>query len=196
MISFGTFLLLWGAGWKTGGLGLFAILWYNGVYTYLKRRTAFAAVPGALVGVIPPVLGWVSGGGNLLDHRIWAVSFFFFIWQVPHFWLLLMDSGEDYKKAGLPSLTEIFTTFQLKRIISIWVLSTAVSCLVIPLFGFLTFSLSHFFLLGLTLWLVWKTVIFFKSPSKDLRLTFMKLNVYVLLVISVLSVDILIRSGW
>ena len=86
-------------------LGLITVVWYNGIYTPLKRVTAFAAIPGGVVGAIPPVIGWVSGGGDPTDARIIVVAFFFFVWQVPHFWLLLMRIGGDYERAGLPSLT-------------------------------------------------------------------------------------------
>ena len=198
LICLGAFILFYGGGCEVGAPGLFAILWYNGVYTYLKRRTAFAAVPGALVGVIPPALGWLSGGGSFLDPRIWAISFFFFIWQVPHFWLLLLDSGGDYEKAGLPSLTSIFSTAQLKRILSVWILSTAVSCLFMPLFGFLKFSFSQLLLLGLTLWLVWDTTNFLRSSPKEasVRFTFVRVNIFVLSVVSLLSLDSLLKSAW
>ena len=59
---------------------------YNGVYTPLKRVSAFAAIPGGVVGSLPPVIGWAAGGGSVTDARILAVAFFFFVWQVPHFW--------------------------------------------------------------------------------------------------------------
>ena len=38
--AIGTILLLAG----------FSLFWYNGIYTYLKRITAFAVLPGAIVG--------------------------------------------------------------------------------------------------------------------------------------------------
>ena len=112
-ISLGSFLSLAGANPAALILGLFAVLWYNGVYTYLKRKTAFATLPGAFIGAIPPAIGWVSGGGSLLDPRMWQIGLFFCMWQIPHFWFHLLDFGKDYEAAGLPSMTRVFSEKQL-----------------------------------------------------------------------------------
>ena len=85
-------------------IGLFTFLWYNGVYTPLKRRSAFAIIPGSLVGALPPIAGWASAGGSLQDFNIYLIAFYFFIWQIPHFWLLLLLYGKDYQSAGFPVL--------------------------------------------------------------------------------------------
>ena len=202
LITLGSLFLFYGSNgpsWGLGSLGLFALLWYNGVYTYLKRVTALAAIPGALVGVIPPVLGWTSGGGSAHDPRIWVFAFFFFIWQIPHFWLLLLSYGGDYDQSGLPSLSKRFSIEQLKRMILIWMLSTAVSSLFIPLFGFVRFHLFVLLLLFATFWLVRNAVnLFFHSLSKEVsfRYAFTSLNIYVLFVIALLSVDRLLNFSY
>jgi protoheme IX farnesyltransferase len=179
-------------------LGLFAVLWYNGVYTYLKQKTAFAVIPGALIGAIPPVIGWVSGGGSLLDSRVWAVALFFFIWQVPHFWLLCLDFAIDYEKAGFPSLTKIFAMAQHKKIISVWIGSTLVSGLLIPLFGFISFSLTYLFLLTLTFWFLWNGIKFFRSCPIGIsfRFAFTKLNLYAFWILFILSLDRLLAFNF
>ncbi len=191
LLFLGAFILF---KWTKGvafGLGVLAIFWYNGLYTFLKRKTAFALIPGALVGAIPPLVGWVSGGGDILNPQILAVAFFFFIWQIPHFWLLLLNFGEDYEKAGFPSLTRIFTSAQLRRITFTWVFATAVACLMIPLFGLVySYGVRVGFLVA-GFWLVWKAFMFLKSRPSDfsLRPTFNSINAYVLLVISLLTLD-------
>jgi protoheme IX farnesyltransferase len=191
LISVGSFILFHGVSLLAGILGLFAIFWYNGIYTTLKRKTAFAAIPGALIGAIPPALGWVSGGGSLLDPRIWAMVFFFFMWQVPHFWLLLLDFGKDYEKAGFPSLTRIFSTAQLRRILFVWIFATAVACLMIPLFGLVNLYTVQMSLLIAGIWLVWKGFMLLRSHHSEfsLRLTFNSVNVYVLVVMFLLTLD-------
>ncbi|MEJ2720609.1 MAG: protoheme IX farnesyltransferase, partial [bacterium] len=100
-LTVGSVVILASSNLTATALGALTVLWYNGVYTPLKRVTAFAAVPGGVVGAIPPVLGWVAGGGSPADPRILAVAVFFFMWQIPHFWLLLLSTaGDDYEKAG------------------------------------------------------------------------------------------------
>lgn len=107
------------------GLGLLALVWYNGLYLWLKRRTAFAAVPGALVGAIPPVMGWCAAGGVVDDLRILEVAFFFFLWQIPHFWLLVQLYAAQYEAANLPMPTRHLDMDQFRRMTSVWILATA-----------------------------------------------------------------------
>jgi len=196
LVFLGSLILFFGAGDLALALGIFNVIWYNLIYTPLKLKTAFAAVPGALVGAIPPVLGWTAGGGEILDPRIGGVALFFFIWQIPHFWLLLLDASKDYENAGLPSITKIFSTEQIKGIIFIWLLSTGVISLIIPLFGFLNSFIFCILLIAAVFWLFWNTILFLRShDDKDSwRATFFKLNIYAVFVISLLSVDRLLSS--
>jgi protoheme IX farnesyltransferase len=196
LILLGSLILFFRAGSLALALGLFAVLWYNLIYTPLKQKTAFAAVPGALVGAIPPVLGWTAGGGEILDPRIGGVALFFFIWQIPHFWLLLLDVSKDYENARLPSVAKLFSAEQVKRILFVWLLSTGVSSLIIPLFGFLNSSLFYFLLVAATSWLFWNAVMLLRSDGDQgpWRAAFLKLNVYAVLVILVLSADRLLNS--
>jgi protoheme IX farnesyltransferase len=193
LISLGSSMIfVAGGGLTASGLGLFAVAWYNGFYTYLKRKTAFAAVPGALIGAVPPALGWVCGGGALLDGRILGIASFFFIWQVPHFWLLFLDFADEYERAGLPSLKKIFTSEQLRRILSLWILSAAVSSLSIPLFGFVNSYPALVLLLVGSFWMIWNGMYLLRNYSDGISLkeVFTKLNVYVFAVILLLFLDV------
>lgn len=185
MILLGSLIMV--PNWTAIGLGWLTILWYNALYTPLKRVTAFAAVPGGVVGAIPPAIGWVCGGGELLDRRILAVAFFFFIWQIPHFWILLMRVGDDYAKAGLPTLNEIFSRRQLSRVTFVWTLTAAVVCLAFPLFGVARDSWIYSGFVASAIWLAWHAVSMLRSGGS--RLAFAEINVFALLVISLLSIS-------
>ena len=65
----GSVILYRGAGMLGMELGLIALIWYNAIYTPLKKKTAFAVVPGAVIGSIPPLVGWVAARGHLGDPR-------------------------------------------------------------------------------------------------------------------------------
>ena len=132
----GTLLALLGAALLASGerhprealvLGVGALAWYNVVYAVLKRYTAFAVVPGSLVGALPPLIGFVAAGGDWSHPFILLVAAFFFVWQVPHFWLLVLLFGEEYAEAGLPSLTRVFSPEQLRRLTALWLLAAAVA---------------------------------------------------------------------
>ena len=138
LVFAGSVILVFGANLLALGLGVLNLIWYNFVYTLLKSKTAFAIIPGSLVGAIPPMIGWVSANGYVFDPQIILISFFFFIWQIPHFWLLLLVLDKDYRQAGFPTLTQLFRKEQLSRITFIWIIATAVTGMMIPLFGIVT----------------------------------------------------------
>lgn len=109
----------------------FAVLWYNGVYTYLKRVTAFAVVPGSVVGAVPALIGWTAAGGVVTDPTILLIALFYVVWQIPHFWLLLLTHADEYHNAALPVPTQTFSTRQLARITAAWILAAATAGILI-----------------------------------------------------------------
>ena len=118
---------------ELGGVGallfLFVPLWYNGVYTSLKRYSAFAVVPGGLLGVIPPAIGWLAAGRSLADPEFLALGLLFFVWQVPHFWLLMAKHHSDYRAAGFPTAVETFGPAGFRRVLFVWWMLTLLCAL-------------------------------------------------------------------
>lgn len=187
----GSLLLFFSAGMLAMQLGILALIWYNAIYTPLKRKTAFAVVPGAVIGSIPPLVGWVSAGGQLSDPRALIMAFFFFIWQVPHFWLLMLKYGEQYTKAGFPSITSVYSSRQIKNITFVWILATAVSALMLPVFNVVESWIVMAGLLFSSIWLVgqfFRLLSFGELPFSPIKY-FMKINYFVLAVIIFLSID-------
>jgi protoheme IX farnesyltransferase len=172
-------------------LGVCAVLLYNGVYTYLKRKTVFASVPCALIGALPPAIGWFAGNGRFPDHRIMAVCLLFFIWQITHFWLLFLSHGDDYEKAGFPSLSRLFAIDQIVRIVFIWILATGAAFLLMPLYGLMTSRTAALLLIPATIWLVVNGIKILRkrADASSYYFAFRKMNVYILLVMLLLNAD-------
>jgi len=188
--SAGALIVLAAAGAAATALGMAAVGWYNGVYTPLKRVTPYAAVPGAVVGAIPPAIGWAAAGGELLDARLLAVSFFFFVWQVPHFWLLLLHStGKDCENAGLPCITRTFSSGQMARITFSWMSAAAAVCVLIPVFGGLERTWVTAGLMAAGVWLLLRTAGVLRAVPEPwaFRRAFASINLYAVFVISILS---------
>ncbi|MCB2221711.1 MAG: heme o synthase [Bacteroidetes bacterium] len=190
----GSALIYIGSGFLAMQLGILALIWYNAIYTPLKKKTAFAVVPGSVIGAIPPMVGWIAGGGSLADPRALIIAFFFFIWQVPHFWLLLLKYGKEYEKAGFPSITSFYTNKQIKNTTFIWTMATAVTALMLPVFGIVH---SMVISIGLLVTVIWLVVVFSKllksgDEKFNPRYYFMKINYFVLFMIIFLAVDSLL----
>ena len=91
--------------WKVAVLGLLTVFFYNYLYTTRwKRSSPFAAVPGAIPGAMPFVIGYTAASDVIFD---WTNFYFFmvmFFWQMPHFWALALRYKDDYAKGGIPVL--------------------------------------------------------------------------------------------
>lgn len=187
----GSAMLYISSGFEGMQLGLLALIWYNGIYTPMKRRSAFAVIPGSVIGAIPPVVGWVAGGGTLIDTRALMLAFFFFIWQVPHFWLLMLKYGEEYVKAGYPSITQKYNEQQIRVLTFVWVFATAITALLLPLYGLVH---SRYIVIAIIAGAVWITAVFAglllrSGNSINPFYYFMRINYFVLLMIVSLSLD-------
>lgn len=179
-------------------LGGLALLWYNGVYTYLKRVTAFAVVPGALIGAIPPVIGFVAGGGHWANPGILLVAGFFFVWQVPHFWLLSLLYDEQYRKAGLPTPTDHFDRRQQLRLTTSWMLASAGAgmALAAGILDPMGPAAKIALVLG-SIWLGYRALALLTSRVDGpipIRRAFVQINAYLLLVMLCLSLHALLGS--
>jgi len=191
LIVTGEFIILLSGGCMVAGLGLFALVWYNLVYTNLKQVTAFAAIPGAIVGAIPPAMGWVAAGGSLNDYALLPLCFFFFMWQVPHFWFLLFSHKEDYKRSHLPTLIKIFNKDQFGRVAIIWTVATAVSLFLIPLFGIIISNIAILMLGIASVWLIWCGSRHLQKTNDEVayHTAFRSMNIYMLIVMAVLNIE-------
>ncbi|MGC9341309.1 MAG: protoheme IX farnesyltransferase [Bacteroidales bacterium] len=153
LISFlaGSFLVYLSGNLMAVLLGVFTLIWYNGIYTPLKKITAFAVIPGSLTGAIPPVIGWTAAGGSFTDPEAILLAFLFFMGQVPHFWLLILKFGDQYRSAGLPNLTDVFSTRQINNLSFIWISASLSGALLLGLFGILQHPVSKIILILITL---------------------------------------------
>ncbi|RMZ87503.1 hypothetical protein DV736_g5271, partial [Chaetothyriales sp. CBS 134916] len=111
----GLSLLYFGTNPTVAGLSALNIFLYAGVYTPMKRVSAANTWVGAIVGGIPPLMGWCAAAGQAAtsEHHSWQDLLFsnqavggwllaalLFAWQFPHFMSLSHSIRDDYRNAG------------------------------------------------------------------------------------------------
>jgi len=190
----GSLILFFYTNLLTLAIGILTLIWYNYIYTPLKRVTSLAIIPGSVVGALPPIAGWVAAGGNLFNVNIEILFVYFFLWQIPHFWLLLLIYNNDYKNAGFPVLTDKIKNYSLKILITAGSVITAVIPLLLIITGFINFEVSAVLMVAASIAI---SVYFIKFLNKDFNSklilnSFILINIFNLIVISVLSLDKLI----
>lgn len=107
--------LYFGTNPTVAGLSALNIGLYAFVYTPLKRISVVNTWVGAIVGGIPPLMGWVAAAGQTATtgHDTWRDLLFgpdsaagwlmaaiLFAWQFPHFNALSHTIRDEYKNAG------------------------------------------------------------------------------------------------
>jgi len=174
-------------------LGLITLACYILVYTPLKRITAFAVLPGALVGALPPVIGYTAAGGLITNTDILLVACFFFVGQIPHFWLIMLKYDKEYQAAGLPTLLQLFSMNQVRSMTMVWVAATAMTGILLPITGVVRSGITTALVLMITLLLLvslrkWLTQQSIMKPGR----AFMNINLYYLGMMVLLITDSLI----
>jgi protoheme IX farnesyltransferase len=174
-------------------LSAFTLVWYNVIYTYMKKWSAYAVFPGAALGVIPPLMGWLAAGGVWYDKTIVLLSIYFFVWQIPHFWMLLVMHGNDYENAGLKTMTSIFNKTQFNRLTFVWLMASALIGFLMALFQGMHYCWTIGILLS-SIWLVYTSAKFFlaNAPEPLLKKAFLRTVIYNMLIMLFITLNALI----
>ncbi len=165
-------------------LGVINVLLYNLLYTYLKKKSILSIIPGAIVGAVPPLIGFSSAGGNISNINIIVYSVFMFLWQLPHFWLILVKYGKEYEKAGFASISTYLNELQIKQLTFFWVILTT---FLLFSFGIFSDAISRsliilFLILNTAFILTFYRMLFFKKGPQEIKGAFIMINSFSIIV--------------
>ncbi len=159
-------------------LGIFNAMWYNLVYTPLKKISVWAVFAGTITGIIPYFMGVLAATNQIPNAADYFIGFYMFLWQIPHFFLLISKYGKEYEQAGLASITQKSTTEKIVLISYLWMIASCIASLLIPLFGIAHHKISGLVILGISLCvlLIIAKGTFGKNRFQDLRTPFITTN--------------------
>ena len=157
-------------------IGLSIIVLYNGLYTmYWKKNLPFAAVPGAIPGALPIVMGYAAASNDIFSAPSIYLFLVMFLWQMPHFWSLAIRYADDYAKGKFPVLPAVIGAERTKYHISFYVWAFAFLGIMSPFF--VTFAYAYFLLvIPFAIVLVWKFVKYFHTEDQKAWLPFFLLT--------------------
>jgi len=78
---------------------------YSFIYTPLKKYHSINTSVGALVGAVPPIIGWAANNGDLYSPQLWSIVALMYLWQMPHFHAICYKASDQYKKAGFKMMS-------------------------------------------------------------------------------------------
>ncbi len=151
---------------ETLWLGLLTVLTYNGFYTlWWKRKWAFAAVPGAVPGALPILMGYSASNSDWTSPQGLYGFLILFFWQMPHFWSLAIRYREDYRKGGIPTLPVVYGVSKTLFHITLWTLAFVA----VAILGQLLLHASPIYLmivLPASFKLIWELQRFVRQPDE------------------------------
>jgi protoheme IX farnesyltransferase len=172
-------------------LGVSAIVFYNGLYTlWWKKHWAYAAVPGAVPGALPILMGYAAASGETFGPAGLYLFFMLFFWQMPHFWVLALRFKDDYAAGGIPTLPvakgQGVTVFQIQ----LWCLAYVGLALIAPLF-----LRVHLLYIGVaflvSFWVLWELKTFSKEQTGRSWLRFfLSVNFSLILYLAAAAIDL------
>lgn len=184
---------------------LVGVILYNGIYTPLKFHTLLSIVPGSICGMIPPFMGWCAAGGNIFPFQspvyvsiasiygIFFVMLLMGVWQLPHFWLILLSHGSDYFRSGMPSMLSFLTESQLKRVLLVWIFFYCLIMMMAPLWLVnLNGLIQWVFIINAMAFLVLFLVLHLIGRARCFKVEFMLLNSSMVIFIFTIMINQLI----
>ena len=146
-------------------LALLSGLLYIFLYTPLKPYSTANTLVGAVVGALPPMIGWVGATGTL-EPGAFILGGILFVWQIPHFLALAWLYRRDYARGGFRMLPVVDTD---GRITTIAVVLYSLALIPISLMTTLA-GLSGWIYAGvavlLGLWFSFHSVMLFRHRSE------------------------------
>ncbi|KAK6732048.1 hypothetical protein RB195_016427 [Necator americanus] len=174
-------------------LGLLNLALYVGVYTPLKRTHIACTWAGAVVGAIPPLMGYAAATGTL-DASAMCLAAILYSWQFPHFNGLSWNLRGDYSKAGYRVMC--VTNERLCRVTSIrHSLALVGLCSVAAPLTNLTSTTFALDSLPVNAYLCWLAYKFYKAPdAQNSRRLFFYSLFYLPLIMTLMVVSNYSRS--
>jgi heme o synthase len=150
----------------TAILGATNIAIYAGLYTWLKRKHVVNTWVGAVVGGLPPLMGWTASGGqlfpssmefflpqflsstpidlSLIDNPLSPLAFFMlsYCWQFPHFNSLSYIVRGSYAQGGYRMLSVLSPSHNSLVALRHAVLLIPICSVLFPLSGLTTWTFA------------------------------------------------------
>jgi len=114
-----------------------------------------------------------------------------FLWQIPHFWLLMIKYGKEYESAGFSSISKMLNERQIKLVVFYWGVITSLFLMLFPFFGFTFKPLLISFLIGINFLFValFHRFLFRDRSSKTIRKAFILINTYAMVIFVFLVIN-------
>lgn len=131
--SASSFILLKNTTFNSTLLSIANIVIYTFIYTPLKRYSTFNTSIGAIVGAIPPLIGFLAHQSASLNLNAFILPAYMYFWQFCHFNALSMLYQNDYANAGY----KLYATQNIPKLLRVSFLS--------PIFIQILLSLSYYY---------------------------------------------------